>query len=71
MDGCMEARAAITIGETPCPRCGESVETFVKDGTLAADAVCDACGCVIPAGQSPGKAAFPATPPPGGAAPGR
>ena len=50
MDGCMEARAAVTICEIPCPRCGEGVEIFIKDGTLAADAVCAGCGYAIPAG---------------------
>ena len=32
MDGCMEARAAITISEIPCPQCGEGMELFIKDG---------------------------------------
>lgn len=50
LDGCQEARQAVTIREIPCPRCGGSVETFVKDGALAADAVCEGCGHVIPAG---------------------
>ena len=51
MDGCHEARQAVTIGEMDCPRCGESVEIFIKDGFLAADAVCDSCGNVIAAGS--------------------
>ena len=46
MDGCQEARNAITITEVPCPQCGV--------GSLAADAVCDACGHVIPAGTNIG-----------------
>ena len=50
MDGCMEARAAVTICEIPCPQCGEDVEIFIKDGALAADAVCEGCGYAIPAG---------------------
>ena len=53
MDGCMEARAAITISEISCPQCGEDMEIFVKDGVLAADAVCENCAYTIPAG-SPG-----------------
>lgn len=52
MDGCQEARYAVTIDEMPCPQCGESVEIFIRDGVLAVDAVCDACGHVIPAGSS-------------------
>ena len=52
MDGCKEARNAITIREIPCPRCGESMELFIKDGFLAADAICDSCGYVIPAGSN-------------------
>ena len=50
LDGCQEARQAVTIGEIPCPGCGGSVEIFVKDGALAADAVCETCGHTIPAG---------------------
>jgi len=54
MDGCQEARNAITITEVPCPQCGVRVEVFIRDGSLAADAVCDACGHVIPAGTNIG-----------------
>ena len=54
MDGCQEARNAITIGEVSCPKCGGSMEIFLKDGFLAADAVCDACGYCIAAGSSLG-----------------
>lgn len=54
MDGCQEARNAITISEIPCPKCGGSIEVFIKDGFLAADAVCDTCGYVIAAGSSLG-----------------
>ena len=52
MDGCQEARNAITIAEIPCPKCGAGVEVFIRDGFLAADAVCDACSHVIPAGSN-------------------
>lgn len=52
--GCQEARNAITITEVPCPQCGAEVELFIRDGSLAADAVCDACGHVIPAGTNMG-----------------
>ena len=55
MDGCQEARSAITIEEIPCPKCGGSMEIFIKDGFLAADAVCDTCGYGIAAGASPGE----------------
>ena len=58
MDGCQEARNAITITEVPCPQCGAGVEVFIRDGSLAADAVCDACGHMIPAGTSIGGYAF-------------
>ena len=52
MDGCQEARNAITITEVPCPQCGTSVEVFIRDGSLAADAICDACSHVTPAGSN-------------------
>ena len=55
MDGCQEARNAITITEVPCPQCGAGVEVFIRDGSLAADAVCDACGHMIPAGTNIGR----------------
>ena len=51
MDGCQEARNAITITEVPCTQCGAGVEVFIRDGSLEADAVCDACGPVCPAGS--------------------
>ena len=41
MDGCQEARNAITIVEVPCPNCRGSMEFFIKDGFLAVDALCD------------------------------
>ena len=50
MDPCQEARNAITIKEVPCPQCGETVEVYIKDGFLAADVKCDACGCMLSAG---------------------
>ena len=34
--------------------CGAEMELFTRDGSLAADAVCDACGHVIPAGTNMG-----------------
>lgn len=34
MDGCQEARNAITITEVPCPQCGVGVEVFIRDGSL-------------------------------------
>ena len=54
MDGCQEARNAITITEVPCPQCGVGVEVFIRAGPLAAEAVGDACGHVIPAGTNIG-----------------
>lgn len=54
MDGCQEARNAITITEVPCPQCGTSIEVFIRDGSLAVDALCDTCGYVIPVGSNMG-----------------
>ena len=34
--------------------CGAEMETFIRDGSLAADAVCDACGHMIPASTNMG-----------------
>lgn len=55
MDGCQDARNAITIEEITCPKCGGIIEIFVKDGFLAADAICDVCGYVISAGSNLGE----------------
>lgn len=44
MNGCQDARNAITISEIACPQCGESLEIFVKDGKVCADAQCEGCG---------------------------
>ncbi len=49
--GCQDARNAITIKEVPCPACGEVLEIFIRDGKLAADAVCGGCGHAIEAGE--------------------
>ncbi len=49
MDGCQEARRAVTIKEVTCPQCGESVEVFIRDGVLAADSRCDNCGYLFTA----------------------
>ncbi len=49
MNNCQEARNAVTILETACPRCGEIVEVFVKAGQVYGDAACG-CGGVIAEG---------------------
>ena len=54
MDGCHEARTAISIKEIPCPTCGKNMEIFLKDGLLAEEAVCESCGLHIPAGTNMG-----------------
>ena len=54
MHGCQGARNAITITEVPYPQCRAGVEVFIRDGSPAADAVCDACGHMIPAGTNIG-----------------
>ncbi len=44
---CQEARNMITILETVCPKCGENVEIFVKDGVVCTDSACTECGSVV------------------------
>jgi len=41
---------AVKITEIPCPKCGKDIEAFIRDGALAADSECTACGHVVPAG---------------------
>ena len=55
MDGCHEARTAVSIKEIPCPTCGKTMEVFLKDGLLAEDAVCESCGLRLSAGINPGS----------------
>ncbi len=50
MTGCHDARNAITIKEIPCPHCGEIMECFDRDSIHAAEARCENCGFIIPAG---------------------
>mgnify|MGYP000005805235 CR=1 FL=1 len=51
MNGCEDARRAVSIEEYPCPQCGEIMEIFVRDGEIATDAVCEKCGYTLPAGS--------------------
>ena len=51
LDGCHEARNAVTIEEVTCPHCGADVEVYVRDGLLATEVRCDACGHVFAAGN--------------------
>ena len=50
MEGCQEARGAIAIVETACPKCKKELELFIKDGRTAADAQCGRCGWFLRAG---------------------
>ena len=51
--GCQEGEFPPQLMEIRCPKCGADMEVFVnlrsdKAGKLSEDAVCDACGFVIP-----------------------
>lgn len=57
MRGCQEGKGTPRLMEVKCPKCGESVEVFVKmggtigqTGTLVTDEVCD-CGYVLKMGS--------------------
>ncbi len=47
MINCQEARNAVTIMDVVCPKCGETVEVFVKDGVVCTESSCTECGHVI------------------------
>ncbi|GAB6127523.1 hypothetical protein JCM17204_01140 [Blautia stercoris] len=49
---CQDVRNQKKIQELDCPRCHEpgGIETFVKDGILAEDGVCDNCGYILSEG---------------------
>ena len=56
ISGCQEGKGTPRLTEVKCPRCGQTVEVFIKmggaigeTGTLAADETCD-CGYVLAAG---------------------
>ena len=57
LNGCQEGKATPRLMEVKCPRCGETVEVFVKmggaigqTGTLVSDERCE-CGFVLAAGS--------------------
>jgi len=57
INGCQEGKGTPRLTEVKCPKCGESVEVFVrmggpigKTGTLVGDEIC-ACGYVLQAGS--------------------
>lgn len=57
INGCQEGKATPRLTEVKCPKCGESIEVFVKmggaigqTGTLVSDEIC-ACGHVLPVGS--------------------
>lgn len=52
MAGCHDKVNAVTIFEIPCPKCGEMMEVFYRDGHHAAEARCEHCGHQIPAGEA-------------------
>ncbi|MCD8023196.1 MAG: hypothetical protein LUF30_09590 [Lachnospiraceae bacterium] len=49
--GCHNARNMVTIEEIQCPACGEIMEVFIRDGMIAADAICECCGYWTAAGE--------------------
>ncbi len=48
LDGCQEGKKTPVLREISCPKCGETVEIFLKDGKTVADAECPGCGNKIP-----------------------
>ena len=49
MDGCQEQKRTPELKEFACPKCGEIMEAFVKEGRTIEEAKCDACGYVMEA----------------------
>lgn len=57
LKGCQEGKGTPRLAEVKCPKCGETVEVFVKmggaigqTGTLISDEICP-CGYILPAGS--------------------
>lgn len=55
--GCQEGKETPRLTEVKCPKCGETVEVFIKmggaigqTGTLVSDEKC-LCGQILPAGS--------------------
>lgn len=40
----------IRIEELPCPKCGQNMELFIREGMLAVEGRCDFCGNIIATG---------------------
>ena len=57
INGCQEGKGTPRLVEVKCPKCGGTVEIFVKmggaigqTGTLVSSEIC-ACGNILPAGS--------------------
>ena len=51
LDGCEEKKRTPVLKEVKCPKCGEMVEVFLRDGRVVEDSECTECGHVIKEGE--------------------
>ena len=50
LDGCEAQKRTPVPKEIKCPKCGEELEVFTKDGMAAEEVVCEKCGHKIEEG---------------------
>ena len=51
LTGCGKKNRTPDLEERVCPRCGERLEVFTRNGLTAADTVCPRCGLTVEAGE--------------------
>ncbi|MDD2959270.1 MAG: hypothetical protein PHE06_12350 [Lachnospiraceae bacterium] len=47
LDGCQEGKKTPVLKEVKCPKCGQIIEVFEKEGKTVEETVCDACQYVV------------------------
>lgn len=50
LDGCEAQKRTPIPKEIKCPKCGEELEVFTRDGMAAEEVVCEKCGHKIEEG---------------------
>lgn len=51
LPSCQDVRNQFVLKEITCPKCGNEMEVFIRDGKTIGTEKCEICGCVIVEGQ--------------------
>lgn len=52
LTGCGKKNRTPDLEERTCPRCGEGLEIFSRNGAAVESTVCPKCGLVVEAGET-------------------